>query len=178
MPEYECELLTKENGNYRLDMDKEALFSKVQLVIMIVMIGVAMAILADFEFSSETITQEVLSKDYRLENRQSTGRNYYYAAHIKAGDYSIPVSENFADTTEKGHQLRFNKSLLFNEVNRVTNLVTGDSEKFSFRWMTGCIIPLFAIIVLVLGIKRREKLNTLVFVTEVVLMINFVFLLN
>lgn len=159
-------------------MDKEALFSKMQLAFMLIMIGIAMAILADFEFTSETITQEVDSKNYRLENRQSTGRNYYYAAHIQAGDYRIPVSEDFADTTEKGHTLIFNKSLLFNEVNRVTNVATGASEKFSFRWMTGCVIPLFGIVVLVLGIKRREKLNTLVFVTEVVLIINFVFLLN
>jgi hypothetical protein len=159
-------------------MDKEALFSKMQLAFMMIMIGIAMAILADFEFTSQTITQEVDSKNYRLENRQSTGRNYYYAAHIQAGDYRIPVSEDFADNTEKGHQLTFNKSLLFNEVNRVTNVATGASEKFSFRWMTGCVIPLFGIVVLVLGIKRREKLNTLVFVTEVVLIINFVFLLN
>lgn len=158
-------------------MDKEALFSKVQLVFMVVMIGVAMAILADFEFTSKTITQKVDSKSSRLENRQSTGRNYYYATHIIAGDYRIPVSEDFADTTEKGHTLIFKKSLLFNEVNRVTNVDTGASEKFSFRWMTGCIIPLFGIVVFVLGIKRREKVNTLVFVAQVVLIINFVFLL-
>lgn len=178
MPKYECKLPTQKNGNCRLTMDKEAFFRKAQLVFMIVLIGVAMAILADFEFSSETITQEVFSKNYRLENRQSTGRNYYYAAHIQVGDYSIPVSEDFADNTKKGHQLTFNKSLLFNEVNRVTNVDTGESEKFSFRWMTGCIIPLLAIIVFVLGIERREKVNTLVFVAEVVLIINFVFLLN
>ena len=159
-------------------MDKDFLFSKVQLVFMIVMIGVAMAILADFEFSSQTITQEVDSKLNRLENRQRTGRNYYYATHLITGDYRIPVSEEFGDNTKTGHTLTFNKSLLFNEVNRVTNVTTGMSEKSSFRWMTGCIIPLFAIIVLVLGIKRREKLNTLVFVTQVVLLIDFVFLLN
>ncbi len=145
---------------------------------MIVMIGVAMAILADFEFSSETITYLVDKKQNRLENRQSTGRNYYYSAHLTAGDYTIAVSEDFGDATKKEHTLTFEKSLLFNEVNRVTNVTTGMSEKFSFRWMTGCIIPLFAIIVLVLGIRRREKLNTLVFVTQVVLLIDFVFLLN
>lgn len=142
------------------------------------MIAVAMVILADFEFSSQTITQEVDSKKNRLENRQSTGRNYYYATHLTAGAYRIPVSEDFGDATKKGHTLTFEKSLLFNEVNRVTNVTTGMSEKFSFRWMTGCIIPLFAIIVLVLGIKKREKLNTLVFVTQVVLLLDFVFLLN
>lgn len=159
-------------------MDRELLFAKVQLGFMMVMIVMAMAILADFEFSSETVTQQVTAKSSRLENRQSTGRNYYYATHLITEDYRIPVSENFGDATKKGHTLIFNTSLLFNEVNRVTNEDTEMSEKFSFRWMTGCIIPLFAIIVLVLGIKRREKLNTLVFVTEVVLLIDLVFLLN
>ena len=145
---------------------------------MIVLIGVAMAILADFEFSSQTITHQVDSIRNRLENRQSTGRNYYYSTHITAGDYTIPVSKDFRDATEKDHTLNFEISLLFNEVNRVTNLDTGQSEKFSFRWMTGCIIPVLAIIVLVLGIKRREKLNTLVFVAQVVLLLDFVFVLN
>jgi len=158
-------------------MDKEEVFNKIQLVFMILMIGIAMVILADFEFSSETLTERVDSKYKRLENRQSTGRNYYYATHIQAGTYRIPVSEDFGDDTKEGHTLSFEKSLIFNEVNRVTNRDTGLSERFSFRWMTGCIIPLFAIIVLVLGIKRREKLNTLVFVTEVILLIDFIFLL-
>lgn len=159
-------------------MDKDLLFGKVQLVFMIVMIGVAMAILADFEFSRETITHLVDKKQNRLENRQSTGRNYYYSAHLTAGDYTIPVSEDFGDATKKGHTLIFEKSLLFNEVNSVTNSDIGLSEKFSFRWMTGCIIPLFAIIFFILGIKKREKLNTLVFVTQVILLLDFVFLLN
>jgi len=159
-------------------MDKDLIFSNVQRVFMMVMIAVAMTILADFEFSSQTITQKVDSKSSRLENRQSTGRNYYYATHLISGEYRIPVSEDFGDSTDVGHTLTFKKSLLFKEVNRVTNMDTGESEKFSFRWMTGCVIPLFAVIVLILGIKRREKLNTLVFVTEVVLIINFIFLLN
>ena len=178
MRKYECQFFVEKNGNCGLIMNRDMLFGKAQLGFMIVLIGVAMAILADFEFSSETVTQEVTAKSNRLENRQSTGRNYYYATHLITGDYRIPVSEDFGDATKTGHTLTFNTSLLFNEVNKVTNVNTGDSEKFSFRWMTGCIIPLFAIIVLVLGIKRREKLNTLVFVTQVVLLIDFVFLLN
>ena len=159
-------------------MDKELVFEKIQMIFMIVMIGVAMMILADFEFSSETLTHEVSSKRWQLENRQSTGRNYYYAAHIVAGGYRIPVSEDFGEQTEVGHTVTFDKSLLFNEVNRITNDTMGMSEKFSFRWMTGCIIPVFALLIMVIGIKRREKVNTLVFVTQVVLLIDLIFLLN
>lgn len=145
---------------------------------MIVIIGLAMVILADFEFSKETLTEEVSSKRWQLENRQSTGRNYYHSAHIFAGGFKIPVSEDFGEQTEEGHIVTFDKSLLFNEVNRITNVDTGLSEKFSFRWMTGCIIPLLAIVIMVIGIKRREKVNTLVFVTQVVLLLDLIFLLN
>lgn len=159
-------------------INKEVVISTVQFIFMVLMIVVAMLILADFEFSSQTLTQKVDSKNIRLENRQSTGRNYYYATHLNAGAYRIPVSDDFSEATALGHTIVFEKSFLFNEVNNVSNIDAGISEKFSFRWMTGCIIPLFAIVVLVLGMKRREKLNTLVFVTEVVLLIDFIFLLN
>lgn len=145
---------------------------------MILIIGLALVVLADFEFSRETLTEEVNSKEWQLENRQSTGRNYYYTAHIKAGDYIIPVSKVFGEQTKAGHTITFEKSLVFNEVNKVTNQELGLSERYSFRWMTGCIIPLFSIVIMVMGIKRREKVSTLVFVAQAVLLLDFIFLLN
>ena len=159
-------------------MNRDELFSKAQVIFMVIIALIAIIIMVDFKFSSKTINAKVISKERVLENKQSTGRNYYYAKKLVVKDYVIQVSEDFANQTQVDHSLDFDVSLLFNEINKVTNLNTGSSEKYTFRWMTGGVIPFVVLIILWFGYKRRDKLNTLVFVAEVVLIIDFVFLLN
>jgi len=134
-------------------------------------------ILIDFVAPKEEVETIVVDKTRVLENKQSVARNYYYAYYITTEEAVVPVSESFQKKSIAGDAVKITFSPIFNEVHRVTAVQRQESEIYSQRIFSGCILPLLGIGILGLGFRKGARVNTLVFATEVVLIINFIYLL-
>lgn len=144
---------------------------------MVVFAIIAILMLIDYRFVKNTVTETIIDKHQRLENRQSVARNFYYAYYVKTTDHTIAVSKEFQKMVKEGNSISVEKSLLFDEVNRVTIADSGISELYSFRTAVGLILPSLVLIILGVGYKLGDRVSTLVFVSEVVLLFGFVFVL-
>lgn len=158
-------------------MTKEELFDKVQLMVMIIFAIIALLILVDYRFTGSTVIEDVIDKTSRLENKHSVARNFYVVYYIHTQENTIAVSKDFQSIAHLNEGVNIEKSLLFNEINNVTILASKKSEIYSFRTASGLLLPSLVLIILGLGYTLRSRINTLVFVSEVVLLIDFIFLL-
>ncbi len=158
-------------------MARKEVFEHLKKAILFVCALLAVLILIDYTYSSSQTTEKVISKNRRLENKHSVARNYYYAYYLNTESYQIPVTKKFRDKAQEGTILQLEISLLFNEINKVTISASGESEVYSFRMASGLFLPSLVLLILGIGWKLGDKIATLVFVSQVVLLANFFFLL-
>ncbi len=158
-------------------MNKKRAFKIFQDAMMVVFSIISLLILIDFRYTKETSIENISKTTHQLENKYSAARNYYYAYFIQTENRVIAISEEFQAKVGQNTQVAIEKSLLFNEINKVTLLDTMEDEVYSFRRATGLFLPCFVLLVLGLGFKIGPRLNTLVFVSEMLLIADFIYLL-
>jgi len=154
------------------------LFQKIQTVNLGVFAILAILVIIDYEWPGETYTENAVSESRILENKYSTGRNYYFARRVQTEHFDFQVSDDFATTVEEGDRVLLEVSTLFKEVNEATLIDKDISEVHSFRIASGLVFPLIVLFVLYRGYKKKEKVNALVFATQVAFLANFIYLLN
>lgn len=158
-------------------MKKPIVFQRIQLVFGILCAIIALVIIIDYTFNSSTSTEKVLAKERQVENKYSFTGNQYYARYLATATQKISVSKELNNTVERGDMITFTTSLWFNEINRVTVPSLGVTEVYSFRTMFGLLVPLLVLILLGIGCRLKSKVSTLVFVSEVVLLADVIFLI-
>ncbi|PHN95829.1 hypothetical protein CSC81_18395, partial [Tenacibaculum discolor] len=86
------------------------------------------------------------------------------------------VEEDIAKSAE-GKSMSYTVSLLFQEVNSYSILPSQDRSIYSFRLISGFVLPL--LLLLAIGIKFRFKkdLSILLFVLQLLVVGNFIWLL-
>lgn len=158
-------------------MNKQALFFKSQRFFIIFCAIAALLTLLDYRFSKETVSETITATTRSLENKYNAGRNYYYGYYIKTPNGDVVVSREFQKNISIGQVIAIKKSLVFNEVNQVINVASGMSEVYSLRIASGLILPSLVLVILAIGYRLQNRVGTLVFVAQMVLLINLIFLL-
>lgn len=159
-------------------MDRQRRFLKLQQFFMIFCAVGALLTLVDYRFSKETIRTTITDARRSLENKYNVGRNYYYGYSLETAEGAIVVSKEFQEGVSVGQEIRIKKSLFFDEVNQVTAVASGDTEVYSLRTASGLLLPSLVLVILGIGFTLKNKVSTLVFVMQVVLLVNLFLLLK
>ncbi len=137
----------------------------------------ALSIILDFAWPGANYTDKVIDVEKELQQYYNAARNYHYSYRILTTNYRFSVSEEFAQTVQEGQEIQYQVSLLFKEINGY-GLITSESKSlYSLRVLSGLVVPLLAIIILVLGFKYADNMSILIFVIQISLVADLIFLI-
>ena len=139
---------------------------------------ISLVIILDFVLAEAPVLEKVTGVQSSLESHNNAGGNSHFSFKIRTENHHFSVSENFALNTKNGDLVKISVTPLFNEVNTVELVTTGESEIYSLRLISGLFLPLLIIIILALGYKFGSKWSNVVFVFEVLALADLIFLLK
>ena len=89
----------------------------------------------------------------------------------------VAVSENLASNAREGQVIKLRISHIFGQVNLLEIKDNGQKERYSFRWLTGFIVPLLTLIILAAGIVVKNRGSLLAFIAEFAIAGDLIYLL-
>ena len=151
---------------------------KTELIFMAICALISLVTILDFILIKGPITENVITVSTTVESHNNASKNFHLSFKIRTQNHHFSVSENIANSVEKGDELSLIITPLFNEVNNVEMTLSGDSEIHSLRLISGLILPLLILSILAFGYKYGSQWRNVVFVFEVLAFANFVYLMN
>lgn len=137
----------------------------------------ALVIIADLFIPGKILIDEIL--DIKTERQQyyNAARNYHYSYKIITADHQFWVSEDFAESAQESQEIEYSVSRIFREVNWYRMLTTENRAVYSLRIISGLIIPLMTIISIGIAYRFKKNIGILVFVLQILLMGNLIYLM-
>ncbi|WP_405201721.1 hypothetical protein [Dokdonia sp. LLG6352-1] len=150
--------------------------STVPLAIYGVTALLALVTLLDFALPGTVYTEEVTRVQKKKQRYYNAGGNSHNSYEVVTPKHQFSVAEDIAKSAE-GTSVSYTVSLLCKEVNSYSILPSEDRTIYSFRLVSGFVLPL--LLLLVIGIKFRFKkdLSILLFVLQLLVVGNFIWLL-
>ncbi|KGO07900.1 hypothetical protein NV36_00370 [Dokdonia donghaensis DSW-1] len=130
----------------------------------------------DFALPGKMYTEEVSRVQKKKQRYYNAGGNSHNSYEVVTPKHQFSVAEDIAKSA-KGKSMSYTVSLLFQEVNSYSILPSQDRSIYSFRLVSGFVLPL--LLLLAIGIKFRFKkdLSILLFVLQLLVVGNFIWLL-
>jgi len=150
--------------------------NKAKLISYVATITLALIILMDFSLSGNAFKEEIIHIDKGKQTYNNAGGNYHYFYKVKTAKRTFSVSKEFA-TTSKDKIIYYTTSSIFNEINSYGSPHRKNLSRYSLRTASGLILPLVVILILLVSLKLKKRIDTLVFVLQAVLIADLIFLL-
>ncbi|WKN42141.1 hypothetical protein [Tunicatimonas pelagia] len=151
-------------------------YSKGKLV-HIPFILLALFIILDFILPGNTHVSKVLDVKKELQQYYNAAGNYHYSYRILTAEHSFSISEEFARVVQKEQEIRYEVSWLFEEINNYGLVASTARNIYLLRVLSGLILPLLAIVVSVLAYKYERKVSVVIFVFQLLLLGDLLFLI-
>lgn len=150
---------------------------KLRLAFHSIFVLVSMIILTDFILPGRVVVEEILDIKKERQQYYNAARNYHFSYRVFTSTHNFSITGNFAAKVKTNQQIEFTVSHIFKEINSYRLLNSGNREIYSLRILSGFVIPLLLIIVTGLAFKYGKKMSILIFVIQVLVIADLIFLL-
>ena len=137
---------------------------------------VALVIMADLLLPGIVIHDEVIQVEGELQQYYNAASNHHYSYQVITNHHQFSVAEDFAQQVKQKDEIEYAVSPIFHEVNWYRVPSSPNKSVYSLRILSGLALPLLTIISMVLSFLYLKNINTLVFVLQVLLIADLVFL--
>lgn len=149
--------------------------NKTQLLSYVITILLALVVLIDFTLPGKVFIEDVIKVERKREKYYNAGGNSHISYKVITSKRQFSVSEDLAKSVEK-KQIEYSESLIFKEVNRHKLVSSEKSTIYSFRLVSGLILPLIVIIIILIAFIYKKEMSILIFVLQVLLIGNLIIL--
>jgi small-conductance mechanosensitive channel len=147
-----------------------------RVVIYLILGLVGLIIISDFLIPGKVFNQEIVDIDSNLQQYYNAGGRSHMSYDVVTTDHAFTVSEEFADSVKLGMYVEYSVSRVFSEVNWY-QFKAQRSEIHSLRLFSGLLIPLIVLAAMGYTYFTKRNLETLIFVFQVLLVADLVFLI-
>jgi hypothetical protein len=137
----------------------------------------AVVIIVDFVWPGKIIKDEVLDVQWEREQYYNAARNYHYSYKVITSEHQFYVAEDFAQLVQDAEKIEYSVSRIFKEVNWYRLLNEEKRSFYSLRILSGLVLPLLAMLLFLLAYRYKWKSDILVFVIQVLLIADLIFLI-
>jgi ABC-type multidrug transport system fused ATPase/permease subunit len=138
----------------------------------------SLLIVTDFVLPGGVVVDEIIDVEKERQQYYNAARNYHFSYRVYTSSQKFSVTEDFAVAIKDNLQVEYSVSRIFKEVNYYSLLNSGKRETYSMRFLSGLVIPSLVIMVLGIAFKYDGKMGILVFVIQVLLIIDLIFLIK
>lgn len=139
---------------------------------------VALVILVDFILPGRIIHDEIINVQKERQQYYNAARNYHYSYKVITSKHKFLVTEDFAELELINEKIEYSVSPIFKEVNWYRLLSSENKSFYSLRIASGFVLPLLAIILIFVAFRYRKKIDTLVFILQILLVADLIFLIT
>lgn len=150
---------------------------KLRLTVYVISILIALVIIADFALPGKVITDKIAKIQKSLEEYYNAGGNYHYSYKISTNKHEFSVTEEFAVLVKENEEIEYSVSQIFKKVNWYKQPSSDDKSFYSLRIASGLILPLLVILSIFIAYRYKKKINTLLFVLQILLIADLIFLI-
>lgn len=138
----------------------------------------ALVIVVDFTLPGKIETDEIIKVKRERQQHHNASGNYHYSYTVITSQRQFSVGEDFAEMVQDNEKIEFSVSQIFQEVNWYRLLSSENRSSFSFRIMTGLVLPLLSIVSILLAYRFKKNIGILVFILQLLLIVDLIYLLN
>lgn len=138
----------------------------------------SLTIIADFIIPGRIIIDEIINVKKERQQYYNAAQNYHYSYELYTNEHQFSISEDFAAIIEGEEKVQFSLSRIFKEVNWYNSLFSNNRAVFSLRILSGFLLPLFFIISILVTYLYKKNIGILVFVLQVLIILDLIFLMN
>jgi hypothetical protein len=137
----------------------------------------SLVIIMDFSLPGEENTRQIIEVQKERQNYYNAGGNYHYSHKVITDSHQFHVEEDFAPRALESDKINYAVSPLFIEVNWYRLHPTDKRSFHSLRLASGLILPLLLILAVVITLKWKKRLGTVVFVLQALMIGNLIWLM-
>ena len=138
----------------------------------------SLIILFDFLIPGQAHNEEVQEIEQKRQQYYNAAQNSHCTYHIITQENRFIVSQEFAKQLAVGDEVTYSVSHIFREVNGYGKSDSDQMGQHSMRIFSGLVIPLLAIVVMIIGIRFKEKMGIVRFVIQVLLIADLIYLIQ
>ncbi|MEM7162221.1 MAG: hypothetical protein AAF487_07230 [Bacteroidota bacterium] len=137
----------------------------------------ALIIIIDFLSPGELKTEKIIDIQKEKENYNNAAGNYHYSYEVLTSSSRFSVSEEIAKKVKGNEEIEFATSFIFKEVNWYSIQENREKNIDSLRLASGLLVPLITLIILGFSFFRNKELSTLVFIVQLLLLADLIYLI-
>lgn len=151
--------------------------NKLRLLLYAAFTLAALVIMLDFVLPGRIINDEIIKVERERQQYYNAARNFHYSHKVITNDHEFLISEDFAGLELVNENIEYSISQIFKEVNWYRLLSSENKSFHSLRIVSGLVLPLLTIIAIFVAFRFKKKMGTLVFILEILLIADLIFLL-
>lgn len=151
--------------------------NKIRLSLYALSTLVALIIIFDFVCPGTVINDEIVNVQREHQQYYNAAGNHHYSYTVTTNKHEFLVSEDFTDLERGDGKVEYSVSRIFNEVNWYKLLNASNKSFYSLRIVSGLVVPLLAILVIFITYRFKRNIDILVFVLQVLLIADLIFLI-
>ena len=137
----------------------------------------ALIILVDFVYPGRIINDEIINLRKERQQYFNAAKNYHYSYKISTNQHEFIVAEDFIEPKLINKKIEYSISPIFKEVNWYKLLSSQKKSFSSLRIASGFVLPLLLVISIFVAFRYKKKIGLLIFILQVLLLADFIFLI-
>lgn len=139
--------------------------------------ALCLVVLLDFILPGRAFEETVREANQQREEYYNAAQGYHYSYSISTVHHTIDLPEDLYRSDLIGTTVNYRVSLIFREINQF-QIVDQAKTTNSLRYYSGLIVPLLVLLIGLFSLRYPKRLDILVFVTQVVLLGDLIYLLQ
>ena len=133
--------------------------------------------MADFIWPGKHINDNISEVRKQRQTYYNAARNFHYSYKVITNKHEFYVTEDFAKLEPSGKTIEYSVSFLFEEVNWYKLEASPQKSYYSLRLVSGLVLPVMFLLSILLALRYKRKIGTLVFVLHLLMLANLIFLI-
>jgi hypothetical protein len=126
-------------------------------------------LIVDFVIPTKASKETVQKIKTTQQNYYNGGGNSHFSYSLITEKTSISISKELKELLQENDTINIHRSLLLNEINKISHEASSTSEIYSLRWFTGMVFPLTALILFVMHLYGIKRISALVLIAQILL---------
>ena len=138
----------------------------------------AIVILLDLIIPGNVLTEPIKELKSKRQQYYNAAKNSHYSYKVITSNHEFAITEDDVQLFSESKPIEFSVSQFFKEINWYRTPNSNNKSRHSLRLYSALILPILILIIIGSALIRKKRANQLIFILQVLLIGNLVFLLS
>lgn len=137
----------------------------------------SLLIIVDFVLPGKRSEDEIVHLRKERQQYYNAARNFHYSYKVITSKHEFYVTEDFASLELEAGRIEYAVSPIFKEVNWYRLPDAENRSYYSLRFLSGLVLPFMVLGVMLMALRYKKSIGTIVFVLQSLLFADLIYLI-